>query len=186
MVTVLIDRELGVFYLCFVYEKVWGLFLNDNCLLNSESINNYPLRPFFTNHPQNEVLSNSKIAIPPGRCILINTFLSWKPLMLYKYLQMMYNYNQWHLLIHLIYRKCMISKELWYLVILTLVYPNIFQITPRDDNYLLYFWLGENKWQYIGLYDILQEPVMSLLSPNTNLWCLYYHLTPTCDVSAIT
>jgi len=84
--------------------------------------------------------SNSQIAIPPGRCILTITLLSWKPVMLCQYLQMGYQYNQWHLQE---YRKCMISKESWYLLILILVYPSIFQITPGDDNYLLYIWLGE-------------------------------------------
>ena len=41
------------------------------------------------------------------------------------------------------------------LLILLLVYTVIFQITPGDDNYLLVL-LGENKWQYTGLYDTLQ------------------------------
>jgi hypothetical protein len=109
---------------------------------------------FFTTHPQSEVPSNSKIAIPRGRCILTNTLLVWKLVMLSQYLQMGYHCNQWHLLVHLIYRKCMISKELWYLLILFLVYPNILQIIPGDDNYLLYLLLGENKWQYTSLYDI--------------------------------
>jgi len=145
-----------------------------------------PLRQYFTNHLQSEVPSNSKIAIPRGRYILTNTLLSWKPVKRYLYLQMRCHYNQWCVLVHVIYMKCMINKELWYLLILLWVYPNIFQITPGEDNYLLYRLLGENKWQYTYLYDILQQRLMSLLPPNNNVWCLYYHLTTTSDFSTIT
>ena len=31
-----LDRELGGSYLCFVYQTIWGLFLNDNILMNSK------------------------------------------------------------------------------------------------------------------------------------------------------